>query len=195
MKQDKQYEELIEKHAEREMRIREQSENFKKEIEDEQLPKKQITVKLFPNTHKALKIRAAAQGTTLEKVATAIIENQVSVVDIVEFVEFSFKDASEFEEKGIDVYETTAYAWLHKMDNDNRTYDINDKLLKKGNPRKRINVKVSPEAHRKLRVISAIQDRSLDNLVSSIIEHDIGENVEINSNELMDEIVMRVMNS
>ena len=81
------------------------------------------------------------------------------------------------------------FDWLQQIDVDNGAYDINDKLLKKGNPRKRINVKVNLESHKKLRVISAIQDRSLDNLVGSVIEYEIGEENNINTAELMDEIL------
>ena len=64
-----------------------------------------------------------------------------------------------------------------------------DKILKKGRPRKRINVKVTSETHIKLRVLSAIQDRSLDKIVGSIIEYEIGEINDIDTNELMDEIL------
>ena len=48
--QDK-YEALIEKHAQREMAIKEITES---RIKKEQNSTKQITVKIFPNTHKAL---------------------------------------------------------------------------------------------------------------------------------------------
>ena len=68
----------------------------------------------------------------------------------------------------------------------------NDKLLNKGNPRKRINVKVDYETHKKLRVVSAIQDRSLDKIVGSIIEYEVGAENNIDTVKLMNEILESV---
>ena len=171
------HEELLEKHVQREMEMKQVKEDF---INETKTPKKQITVKLFPNTHKKLKIIATAKDTTLDKIATEIIENKVAGLDVVEYVKDAFENADEFED---------GFDWLQKLDIDNTTYDLNDKLLKKGNPRKRINVKVDPDTHKKLRVISAIQDRSLDNIVGSVIEYELGEENNINASKLMDEIL------
>ena len=44
----------------------------------------------------------------------------------------------------------------------------------------------------KLRIISAIQDRSLDKLVGSVIEYEIGEENNIDTSELMDEILKSI---
>ena len=166
--------ELIEKQEQREEEMKLAKEDF---INEMKTPTKQITVKIYPNTHKKLKVIAATQDTTLEKIATAIIEDRVADLDIVEYVKESFEKGDE------------GFDWLQQIDVDNGAYDINDKLLKKGNPRKRINVKVNLESHKKLRVISAIQDRSLDNLVGSVIEYEIGEENNINTAKLMDEIL------
>ena len=171
------HEELLEKHVQREMEMKQVKEDF---INETKTPKKQITVKLFPNTHKKLKIIATAKDTTLEKIATEIIENKVAGLDVVEYVKDAFENADEFED---------GFDWLQRLDIDNTTYDLNDKLLKKGNPIKRINVKVDPDTHKKLRVISAIQDRSLDNIVGSVIEYELGEENNINASKLMDEIL------
>lgn len=177
---DDKFESLIEKQVQRENEMKEVRDDFINEITT---PKKQITVKIFPNTHKKLKVIAASKDATLEKIATAIIEDKISDLDIIEFVKVAFDNVNEFEE---------GYGWLHMMDVDNATYDINDKLLNKGNPRKRINVKVDYEIHRKLRVVSAIQDRSLDRIVGSIIEYEIGETNNIDTVKLMDEILKSV---
>ena len=166
--------ELIEKQELREQEMKLAKEDF---INEMKTPTKQITVKIYPNTHKKLKVIAATQDTTLEKIATAIIEDRVADLDIVEYVKESFEKGDE------------GFNWLQQIDVDNGAYDINDKLLNKGNPRKRINVKVNLESHKKLRVISAIQDRSLDNLVGSVIEYEIGEENNINTAKLMDEIL------
>ena len=166
--------ELIEKQELREQEMKLAKEDF---INEMKTPTKQITVKIYPNTHKKLKVIAATQDTTLEKIATAIIEDRVADLDIVEYVKESFENGDD------------GFDWLQQIDVDNGAYDINDKLLNKGNPRKRINVKVNLESHKKLRVISAIQDRSLDNLVGSVIEYEIGEENNINTAKLMDEIL------
>ncbi|MBQ9026963.1 MAG: hypothetical protein IJ104_11475, partial [Methanobrevibacter sp.] len=137
-------------------------------------------VKIFPNTHKALKLIATAKDTTLEKIATAIIEDKTKDLDIVEYVREAVENADAFED---------GFDWLHREDIDNSAYDLNDKLLNKGNPRKRINVKVDLETHRKLRIVSAIQDRSLDKIVCSIIEYEVGEKNHIDTSKLMDEIL------
>ena len=41
----------------------------------------------------------------------------------------------------------------------------------------------------KLRIMAAIQNRSLDNIVSEIIEKELGETIEIDPDKLMDEII------
>lgn len=174
MAEDK-FDELIQKQLQRENRIKQVREDYIDEMGE--LPKKQITVKLFPNTHKSLKVIAATKDTTIEKIATAIIEDKISDLDIVKYVKMSFNNSEKI------------YEWLQRVDIDNSAYDLNDKLLNKGNPRKRINVKVDPDTHKKLRVVSAIQDRSLDRIVGSIIEYEIGEINDIDTNELMDEIL------
>ena len=177
---DEKYVSLIEKQVQRENEMKEIRDDFINEINT---PKKQITVKIFPNTHKKLKLIAVSKDTTLEKIATTIIEDKLSDLDIVEFVKDAFENVDDFE-KG--------YDWLKREDVDNSTYDLNDKILKKGNPRKRINVKVDYDIHRKLRVVSAIQDRSLDRIVGSIIEYEIGETNNIDTVKLMDEILKSV---
>ena len=168
------FDKLIEKQKQREQEMKQAREDFINEVET---PKKQITVKLFPNTHKTLKVIATAKDTTLETIATSILEDRIEGLDIVEFVSEAFKSGND------------GFDWLQRLDIDNSAYDVNDKLLNKGNPRKRINVKVNLESHKRLRVISAIQDRSLDNLVGSVIEYEIGEENNINTAELMDEIL------
>ena len=175
------FDELIQKQVERENRIKQVREDYLNEMNE--LPKKQITVKLFPNTHKALKIIATAKETTLETIATSILEDRIEGLDIVKYVKDSF-------ENGNDGFEL-----LQRDDIDNLAYDINDKVLNKGNPRKRINVKVDPETHKKLRVVSAIQDRSLDKIVGSVIEYEIGKKNNINTNKLMDEILDTIDNN
>ena len=171
------FDKLIEKQKQREREMKQAREDFINEVET---PKKQITVKLFPNTHKTLKVIATAKDTTLETIATSILEDRIEGLDIVEFVSEAFKSGND------------GFDWLQRLDIDNSAYDVNDKLLNKGNPRKRINVKVNPETHKKLRVVSAIQERSLDQIVGSIIEYEVGEENNIDTVKLMNEILESV---
>lgn len=157
--------------------MREQHDNF---VEEHSIPKKQITVKLFPNTHKALKLIATSKDTTLEEVATSIVEDRIVDLDIVQYVKEVVENPEDFENNR---------DWLHRDDIDKSAYDLNDKLLNKGNPRKRINVKVDLETHRNLRVVSAIQDRPIGKMVGSIIEYEVGEINQIDTSKLMDEIL------
>jgi len=168
------FDKLIEKQKQREQEMKQVREDFINEVDT---PKKQITVKLFPNTHKTLKVIATAKDTTLETIATSILEDRIEGLDIVEFVLEAFKSGND------------GFDWLQRIDIDNSAYDVNDKLLNKGNPRKRINVKVNPETHKKLRVVSAIQERSLDQIVGSIIEYEVGEENNIDTVKLMNEIL------
>ena len=187
---DDKFEEMIEKQVEREDAMKKAKEEY---INETKIPRKQITVKIFPNTHKKLKLIAASKDITIEKVATSIIEDNIREIDIAKYVKEIFKKANEFEEESIEDYESSEFGWLKKMDADNSTYDLNDKILKKGMPRKRINVKVDYETHRKLRVISAIQDRSLDKIVGSIIEYEVGEENKINTSKLLEELLLVLM--
>ena len=188
--------ELIERYEQRKAGMEEDysdliiTEEDMDEIEEKIFPRKQISVKLFPNTHKKLKMIATSKDTTLEKVATSIVEDKIYDVDIVKYVADEIKNAEETEAlTDGKLYGDPDYLYLVIEDNHKRIYDRNDKLLKKGNPRKRINVKVYQQSHLKLKIMAAIQDRSLNNLVSSIIEDEIGEKNEFDADKLLDEII------
>lgn len=184
--------ELIEKHEQREEEYDDfiVTEEDRDEIEEMLFPRRQISVKLFPNTHKKLKMIAASKDSTLEKEATSIVEDKIYDVDIVKYVADEIKNAEEYEELTHGkLYGDPDYMQLSIKDGDKHVYDMNDKILKKGNPRKRINVKVYQQSHLKLKIMAAIQDRSLNDFVSSIIEDEIGEENEIESTKLWEEII------
>lgn len=156
---------------------------LEEEMIDDMLPRKGITVRLLPDAHKVLKLVATSKDTTLEKIATSIVENLLERVDIVQYVSEEFKDETILRFNQEDRYDTT------KMYYDTAVA----KKLINGNPRKRINVKVDYLTHRKLRVIAATQDRTLDNLVSELLENEIG--VTIDRDELLDEVKANKSNS
>ena len=61
---DDKFDELIKKYEQREEQMRQVREDYVDEIET---PRKQITVKIFPNTHKKLKVIAATKDASIEK--------------------------------------------------------------------------------------------------------------------------------
>ena len=91
--------ELIEQQEQREAEMQKVYDDFIKtekemdEIDDQIFPKKQITVKLFPNAHKKLKVMATSRDTTLNKVATSIVEDKIFSIDIVKYVSDEFENA------------------------------------------------------------------------------------------------------
>ena len=97
------FDELIQKQVQRENKMKQVREDYIDELGE--LPKKQITVKLFSNTHKALKVIAASKDTAIEKIATAIIEDKISDLDIVNYVKMSFDNSEKI------------YGWLQNIDN------------------------------------------------------------------------------
>ncbi len=201
LEEQERMDELIEKHDQRVSEMQKAYDDFinaEKEMEEYEeriFPRKQITVKLFPNTHKKIKVIATSKDTTLEKVATSIVEDKIYNMDIAKYVADEFKSADELSsEWGFDDYETAQYGYEKMQDSDKSLYDKINKELKSGNPRKRINVKVYYETHRKLRVMAAIQDRSLDNIVSEIIEDEIGEVNEFDTGDLLDQLLEERLN-
>ena len=201
LEEQERMDELIEKHDQRVSEMQKAYDDFinaEKEMEEYEeriFPRKQITVKLIPNTHKKIKVIATSKDTTLEKVATSIVEDKIYNMDIAKYVADEFKSADELSsEWGFDDYETAQYGYEKMQDSDKSLYDKINKELKSGNPRKRINVKVYYETHRKLRVMAAIQDRSLDNIVSEIIEDEIGEVNEFDTGDLLDQLLEERLN-
>ena len=200
LEEQERMDELIEKHDQRVSEMQKAYDDFinaEKEMEEYEeriFPRKQITVKLFPNTHKKIKVIATSKDTTLEKVATSIVEDKIYNMDIAKYVVDEFKSADELSSEGFDDYETAQYGYEKMQDSDKSLYDKINKELKSGNPRKRINVKVYYETHRKLRVMAAIQDRSLDNIVSEIIEDEIGEVNEFDTGDLLDQLLEERLN-
>ena len=160
---DKDAEELTDKEI-KEMEI---------ELEDMFYPKKQITVKLYPETHKNLKIRSTTEDTTLDKMASTIVENRIHNFDIVRYVEKEFNTIDDSLGSYIDDMENG------RQEDIRTAYDIISNFLEEkgetSKPMKRINVKVYHTTHKKLGVIGAIENKSLGSVVSSILEEEFGE--------------------
>lgn len=194
------FDELIKKHEERELEMKkqyndyineliEQDEEEKKSIEEmdklieinrkqmeyDIIPRTGITVKLLPEAHKKLKLISTAKETTLEMLVTSIVENEIDPIDIAQYV------ADVFDREAILKFHEENHRDMAKMFYD----DFVSKKLIKGNHMKRINVKVDTLTHQKLRIIAATEDRSLDNIVSEILESEVG--ISLNIDELYEE--------
>lgn len=151
------------------------------DIEEQIYIRKQISVKLFPETHKALKIKAANGFKSLERIVSSIVEDKLYHLDIANYVKEDFEKYDAFEDYVLmmggtsikeGLYENSEYQSLYERDRKRSLYDS----VFKENPRKRINVKVYQQTHRKLKIISALQNRSLNDIVSTIIEDEVGGN-------------------
>ena len=164
--------------AERWDELARQEGRLRQEMLDDMVPRKGITVKLFPNTHKKLKVMAISKDTSVERLTTSIVESVIYDFDIVKHVVEGFEVEDPIliynEEQMNDFYKTV--------------YDtgVSKKLIKE--PRKRINVRVDYPTHRKLGVMASVQDRTLDNIVSEILEKETGETIE---NEKIKEEIKR----
>ena len=133
-------------------------------------PRKEITVKLFPNTHKELKLMAVSKDKPLKHLVTSIVENAVNNIDIIKHVV-----------EGLQIEDPILLYHEEQMkDNYKMFYDlgVRKKVIKK-TPRKRINVKVNYPTYRMLAVMAAVQDRTLDNIVSEILENETGVTVTV----------------
>lgn len=151
------------------------------DIEEQIYIRKQISVKLFPETHKALKIKAANGFKSLERIVSSIVEDKLYHLDIANYVKEDFEKYDAFEDYFLmmsgtsikeELYENYEYQSLYERDRKRSLYDS----VFKENPRRRINVKVYQQTHRKLKIISALQNRSLNDIVSTIIEDEVGGN-------------------
>ena len=195
------FDEMIKKHEEREMEMKKQYNDYidelteqdeekekkrieemdkymeiaRKQMEYDIVPRTGITVKILPDAHKKLKLIAAAKETTLEMLITSIIENEIDPIDIVQYV--------------ADVFNHDAILRFHEENQRDMAKSFYDdfvsKKLIKGRHTKRINVKVDTFTHQKLRIIAASENRSLDNIVSEILESEVG--ISLNMNELIEE--------
>ena len=160
--------EMIEKHEKRLEEIGKLADKYQEEMIYDMEPRKDISVKLFPNTHKKLKMMAASEDIPLNMLLTSIVEDTLDDFDIVTHVIEGFNVPDP-----ICIFHEEQSKDTHKM-----FYDlaVNKKFIK--GRRKRVNVKVNYPTYRVLGVMSAVQDRTLDNIVSEILENETGETIE-----------------
>lgn len=167
----------------------------KKELEklDNYLfPKIQVSAKLYPETHKQLKIRATTEDTTIDKMATSIIENRIHDLDIANYVEKEFESIND---SRLSVHLGSDH-WNKMEEKFREEYrEVYDYLEEKGKSisMKRINVKVYLSTHKKLGVIGAIENKSLGTLVSEYLEQEFGFIDVQDENEKIDEMAREIL--
>ena len=167
----------------------------KKELEklDNYLfPKIQVSAKLYPETHKQLKIRATTEDTTIDKMATSIIEDRIHDLDIAKYVEKEFENIND---SRLSVHLGSDH-WNKMEEKFREEYEeVYEYLAEKGKSiaMKRINVKVYLSTHKKLGVIGAIENKSLGTLVSEYLEQEFGFIDIQDQNEKMDEIAREIL--
>lgn len=167
----------------------------KKELEklDNYLfPKIQVSAKLYPETHKQLKIRATTEDTTIDKMATTIIEDRIHDLDIAKYVEKEFENINDSRQSvhlGSDHWNKMEEKFREEYE------EVYEYLAEKGKSiaMKRINVKVYLSTHKKLGVIGAIENKSLGTLVSEYLEQEFGFIDIQDQNEKMDEIAREIL--
>ncbi|WP_296854759.1 hypothetical protein [uncultured Methanobrevibacter sp.] len=167
----------------------------KKELEklDNYLfPKIQVSAKLYPETHKQLKIRATTEDTTIDKMATSIIEDRIHDLDIAKYVEKEFENINDSRQSvhlGSDHWNKMEEKFREEYE------EVYEYLAEKGKSiaMKRINVKVYLSTHKKLGVIGAIENKSLGTLVSEYLEQEFGFIDIQDQNERMDEIAREIL--
>ena len=164
---DRLVEEMIEEHEKKMEEMGKLADKYHEEMLYDMEPRKDISVKLYPNTHKKLKMMAASEDVALNRLVTSIVEDTLDDFDIVSHVVEGFNVADP-----VMIYHDEQSKDIHKM-----FYDlaVNKKLIK--GRRKRINVKVNYPTYRVLGVMSAVQDRTLDNIVAEILENETGETI------------------
>ena len=87
---------LAERHPEKWDEVARQEGRCDEEMTDDMIQRKGITVKLFPNTHRKLKILAISKDTSVEGLTTSIVESVIYDFDIVKHVAEGFEVEDDF---------------------------------------------------------------------------------------------------
>ena len=128
---------------------------------------KPMTVKLYKPTHAKLKIFATIHDQSLDEVIEEIL-NEISNIDITKFVEEGLKK--------IEKEDAEAEPILEAIDNyEEMMMGFAFSEVTYVNPKKKVNVSIPTEIHKKLKIIASIYDESLETIVSNAIENKINQ--------------------
>lgn len=139
-----------------------------KKIEDDNMAirkenEKPITIKLYKSTHAKLKIYSTISDKSLDEVIAETL-NEIFDIDIAKFVEEGLNRLENEDEEANDVLK--------------ELYDFDDSFLEQFGyvpPKKKVNVNLPIESHKKLKIIASIYDESLETIASNAIENKINQ--------------------
>ena len=135
--------------------------------------KKPLTIKLYKPTHAKLKIYATLHEKSLDETITEMLE-EVTDIDIVKFVEDGLnKLEKESEDEYIDEFEADHEEYIENLQEEARRLGITGVVLV--HPKKKVNLQISTETHKKLKIISSLYDESLEGIASNIVENNIND--------------------
>ena len=139
-----------------------------KKIEDDNMVirkenEKPITIKLYKPTHAKLKIYSTISDKSLDEVIAETL-NEIIDIDIAKFVEEGLKRLEKEDEEA---------DYIPKEFD-----DFDDSFLEQFDyvhPKKKVNVSLPIESHKKLKIIASIYDESLETIASNAIENKINQ--------------------
>ena len=135
--------------------------------------KKPLTVKLYKPTHAKLKIYATLNEKSLDEVITEMI-TEVTDINIVKFVEEGLnKLEEESKDEYIDEFEADYQEYAEELEDQARRLGITGVVLV--HPKKKVNLQISTETHKKLKIISSLYDESLESIASNIVENNVND--------------------
>lgn len=135
--------------------------------------KKPLTVKIYKPTHAKLKIYATLNEKSLDEAITEMLE-EVTDIDIVKYVEEGLnKLEKEAEDDYIDEFEADYQEYSEELEEQARRLGIKGAVLV--HPKKKVNLQISNETHKKLKIISSLHDESLESIASNIVENNIND--------------------
>lgn len=129
-------------------------------IKDDEKP---MTVKLYKPTHAKLKIYATIEDKSLDEIIAETL-NEIADIDIIKFVDEGLKRLEKEDEEAKEIPK--------ELD------DFDDSFLEQFeyvHPKKKVNVNIPIETHKKLKIIASIYDESLETIASNAIENKINQ--------------------
>ena len=129
-------------------------------IKDDEKP---MTVKLYKPTHAKLKIYATIEDKSLDEIIAETL-NEIADIDIIKFVDEGLKRLEKEDEEAKEIPK--------ELD------DFDDSFLEHFeyvHPKKKVNVNIPIETHKKLKIIASIYDESLETIASNAIENKINQ--------------------
>lgn len=126
---------------------------------------KPITIKLYKPTHAKLKIYATLHDKSLDDAITEILE-EVNNIDMAKFVE---EGLNQLEEDSKDEF-------VDEMEEEYKeAMGLDFAGVKLVHPKKKVNLHIPIETHKKLKIIASLYDESLEGIASNLVENRVND--------------------